>query len=298
MVICFDIGGTKIAKAVIEIEEGGRFDFLEQEEEKNPNEAGKIEEILRSYSLEKREQFGASKVAISSARIVDDEEKVVKGAESVFGKDVFDFYFLEKEGFKLKLENDGRCFALGEYFATEEKPEVLLTIALGTGAGCGLIAGGKIYRGFHGSALEASHMTVKKDGFVCNCGERGHWEAHSFGKGIQNSYFELSGEQEEAKKVFELAETGDEVAKKALQEAEDYLVLGVFNLLNILDPQKVVFGGSISENREFMERVLSRLKTEELFNKKAGDYQFEVSKLKNQANLLGAASLWLNSPSF
>ena len=55
-IICFDIGGTKILKAVVEIA-GDKFEFLEVEEEKNPRKEKAIREVLLSYSQTARDAF-------------------------------------------------------------------------------------------------------------------------------------------------------------------------------------------------------------------------------------------------
>jgi predicted NBD/HSP70 family sugar kinase len=62
-IICFDIGGTKILKAVVEIG-SGKFEFLEIEEEKNPRKEAQIKSILKEYGEIANRKFNTKKIAI------------------------------------------------------------------------------------------------------------------------------------------------------------------------------------------------------------------------------------------
>lgn len=290
-IITFDIGGTKIARAVVEIEKGGKFKLLDYDKDRNPKNSEKIRTMLLDFAFWAKKKYKTNKVAISSARLVDDDRKVVGGAKGYYGKEKFSFGFMEAEGYKVKMDNDGSCFALGEYFQTKNKPKVLLGIALGTGIGGGLIIEGRSYKGAHFTSMEVGHMIVEKNGEKCFCGQRGCWEAYAGGRGIEKYYETISGNKKD--KVFHLAIEGDKSAQKALERAEKYAVSGMINLLNIFDPELVVFGGGISKHKFYMDRVVGRLKKVDFNNKKQAIYRYKVSKLRHGSNLLGAASLWL-----
>src|SRR4030042_2917389 len=96
--IVFDIGATKILKAVIKLR-GRKFDFLEIEEEKNPKKEDKIKNIILAYCQKARKRYWTKKVALSAASIVDPEKKTVSGGKAFYGTDPFDLEFLERYGF-------------------------------------------------------------------------------------------------------------------------------------------------------------------------------------------------------
>ncbi|MFA6285719.1 MAG: ROK family protein [Parcubacteria group bacterium] len=283
-IICFDIGGTKILKAVVEIA-GDKFKFLEVEEEKNPRKEKAIREVLLSYSQTARDAFKTKKIAISTSDIVDPSKKTIGESMPCFGVNTFSWKFLEKGGFSVRAENDGRCFSLGEYYFGQGKgKQSVLTLTLGTGIGGGFIIKGENYRGVHFSALEVGRSKVY---FEKNWHQ---WEQLAAGRGIEKFYAILGGKKITAKEVFERAKKGELAAKKVLVQAEDVLGVGISNLLNILDPEVLIFGGGISEQKQFVKRAIS-IAQKNCINKKA-NYKFAISSLGNKANLLGAASLY------
>jgi glucokinase len=60
----------------------------------------------------------------------------------------------------------------------------VLLVTFGTGIGGGLVLDGRIYRGARGYAGEIGHFTVDREGPMCACGERGHWEAIASGTAL------------------------------------------------------------------------------------------------------------------
>lgn len=284
-IICFDIGGTKISKALVAVEmDTGTFNFLDYQTENNPIDAQKIEKSLMDYvQLQKSE---TSKIGVSSACVVDPKKLTVHGAKRIYGMDIFSFAFLKQPGYEITLENDGRCFALGEYFFSGQKPVIQLSITLGTGMGGGLVINGANYQGAHYSAMEMSHRIIEKDGARCLCGRQGCWQSLAGGSGIEATYKSLSGKNLETKKIFDLY-AGDEIAKQVLDQANDYLAFGMVSLLNLLDPEAVVIGGSISHRVEYVNQAIEKAK-KQAYNQQA-DYQFRISDLKDKSNLLGAA---------
>jgi predicted NBD/HSP70 family sugar kinase len=284
-IICFDIGGTKILKAVVKIK-SEKFEFLEIDEEKNPRKPEKIKEILSRYSRSSRKKFGTKKVAVSTADIVDPVKKTIRAQKINFGAEFFDLKFLEEEGFSVRVENDGRCFAWGEYFFGKGKgKKSILVLTLGTGIGGGFIADGKNLRGAHSSALEVGRSKI----FYNNNLQM--WEWIAAGRGIEKFYFDATKEKIASEEIFEKAKNGEKEAGKVLAQAEEVLGVGISNLLNILDPETVVFGGGMSRRNEFVRKAIAIAK-KNVMNKKA-NYKFAISSLGNKANLLGAASLYL-----
>src|SRR5262249_25826960 len=72
------------------------------------------------------------------------------------------------------LGNDANMGALGESrFGAGRGVEVLASVKAGTGIGCGLVVGGRVYAGSQGFAGELGHVTMDEHGPQCECGNRG-----------------------------------------------------------------------------------------------------------------------------
>jgi len=92
----------------------------------------------------------------------------------------------ERFGLPVRIENDCNAAALGEarYGAGRGHANVFYA-AIGTGIGAGIVFDGKIYRGAHGLAGEAGHMTVDyRSRKVCGCGSPGCIEALASGAAL------------------------------------------------------------------------------------------------------------------
>jgi glucokinase len=283
-IVCFDIGGTKIAKSVVETD-GQRYTFLETVIINNPRNSKEIEEIILEYCKEADKIYQIKKIAISASKIIDQEKKKAVQAKDVYGADEFSFGFLEKSNYEVKLENDGRCFALGEKFFGQAKgKDCILAITLGTDIGGGFLSNGQNYRGEHNSSLEISHIN-----FLCH--ERVEkWKDLSGGQAIQRKYLAKTGKSKTAEEIFSLATEGEKEATEIIEKAEYYLGIGLANLVTILDPGIIIVGGGICDQKKYIENIF-KIAQENTFNKKA-DYLWRISQLKERANLLGAASLY------
>ncbi len=113
------------------------------------------------------------------------------------------------------------------------------------GVGGGIIAGGRRVTGYGGYGGEAGHMIVNPHGRPCGCGSRGCWETEIG----EHALLRLAGRPEATGRdavvaVVEAALRGDEAARGAVRQVADWLGFGVANLVNIFNPETVVFGGT------------------------------------------------------
>lgn len=193
-------------------------------------------------------------------------------------------------GIKTKMENDVNCFALAEAIKGVGKDsEIVLGITLGSGIGGGIVIKRKIYRGAFGSAGEVGHMTIKLDGHRCSCGSIGCFEGYASEKFIKKRSKLLP------LKLEKRAEKGDKKAKMIYEELGRNLGVGLANLVNILDPEVIVIGGSIAKagslilepaKKEIQKRVLSPQSKKFV--------KIRLSKLGDFSGAIGAALLLKN----
>jgi glucokinase len=284
--IGFDIGGTKILMNVVEIDFGHRsFSILDSQKISNPKDPEKIKKIILDYCFKNKEVFDTNKVAIASASIVDSEKLNIFKTADIYGQEKFDFNFLKEAKFQVVLENDGKAFALGSYyFDGNEDKQGLLTITLGSGIGGGFIdPEGNLLKGSQNSANEFSHIKMFFDGKWTK------WENISAARGIRKIYSEKTGNNKTAQEIFSSVEN-DEVAKKVVHQSQEYLGYGLANLINSFNPEKIVFGGGISMEKDYLDGSL-KIAEENIFNEQAKP-EWEISKLKGEMNILGVCALY------
>jgi predicted NBD/HSP70 family sugar kinase len=116
------------------------------------------------------------------------------------------------------------------------------------GISAGIIAGGRPVSGFGGSPGEVGHMVVHPGGQPCGCGSRGCWETkvgeyallHAAGRSAELPPA-VSG-RDAVRAVVDAAARGDASAQAGVRQVGDWLGLGVGNLVNIFNPEMVIFG--------------------------------------------------------
>ncbi|MEO8692236.1 MAG: ROK family protein [Acidimicrobiales bacterium] len=137
----------------------------------------------------------------------------------------------------------------------------LVMVGLGTGIGTKFMIDGALVRGANGFAGEAGHMTVDRGGARHVTGLAGAWEMYGSGTGLgvlarqaaldgtAPSLVALAGSAEAVtgETVSTAIGTGDVAALKVLDAYAEQVAIGVANLIMVLDPQRVILGGGVSE---------------------------------------------------
>jgi glucokinase len=198
---------------------------------------------------------------------------------------------------RVALENDGDASALGEAAWGAGKGKArLIYVTVGTGIGGGIIIDGHLYRGADRSHPEVGHHVIDASGPPCTCGFRGCWEALATGTAMAawfNSEASGSGRNGEnltAREIFQLAKTGDSLARKAVERETYYLGLGIANLINLFMPEMIVLGGSIMKSVQLDDIAKVVAKGCRFVPFKLT--QLAHASLGEDANLIGAARVW------
>jgi predicted NBD/HSP70 family sugar kinase len=116
------------------------------------------------------------------------------------------------------------------------------------GVGGGIIAGGRRVTGHGGYGGEVGHMVVNLQGRPCSCGSRGCWETEIG----EYALLKLAGRANESGRdavlgVVESAMRGDRTAQHAVRTVGDWIGFGVGNLVNVFNPEAVIFGGTLRD---------------------------------------------------
>jgi predicted NBD/HSP70 family sugar kinase len=115
------------------------------------------------------------------------------------------------------------------------------------GIGGGIIAGGHPLTGHGGLGGQVGHMVVNPDGQPCNCGSRGCWETEIGESALVRAAGRDGTGRAAVAAVVEAAVRGDALAQMALRNVGDWLGFGVANLVNVFNPDMVIFGGSLRD---------------------------------------------------
>jgi glucokinase len=209
------------------------------------------------------------------------------------------------------LENDANAAALGEHcFGAGRGSKQMIYITVSTGIGGGFILDGKLYHGADGVAAEIGHMTILPHGPHCGCGNQGCLEALASGtaiaregralllRGLPTRIAELANQDPKAvsaKLVAEAAQLGDPRAEEIIHKAMDYLGIGVANLVNLLNPELVVIGGSLTKLGETLFDPVRHAINRRTFPIAAGRVQVVPAELGGRAGVCGAAAVAIHA---
>lgn len=287
-----DIGATKISFALLKGKK-----IIDTRKILTPKKGRKIVERTEETIKEITNGIAGSQilgVGVGVAGPVDREKQLVLNPPNL--KALWNFPLkqaLEKRlSLKVKIENDANCFVLGEaIFGAGKKYRKVIGLTLGSGVGGGIVlkdslSEAKIFRGAFGSAGEFGHMTINFDGPRCSCGSKGCFEEYA------SSKFFKRKTKHSPKEIENQARKGNKKAILLYREFGRYLGIGIANLVNILDPDIVIIGGSISKAAPlFLEQAKkeAQKRTLSLYSKKF--VRIETARLGDFSPAIGAAFL-------
>jgi glucokinase len=205
------------------------------------------------------------------------------------------------------MENDANAAALGEVLAgAAAGARNALMITLGTGVGGGIIIDGKIYDGFNFAAAELGHTVIEKDGVLCNCGRRGCWEKYSSATGLirmtkeemekcpDSKMWEIAPTLDavDGKTSYDAAKSGDEAAKRVVTKYQDYLAVGLANMVNVFQPEILCIGGGVcGQGDTLLLPVNEQVMKEQYARTSKNKTKLVIAALGNNAGIVGAAAL-------
>lgn len=268
-----------------------------------PDIAASVLDYIKENNIPRQDLLG---IGIGVPGPVD-HKGVVNGCVNL-GWGVFNIHeqLSQLTGLPVKASNDANVAALGECWMGGGKGyENLVLITLGTGVGGGIVLGGKVLSGAHGSAGEIGHMVLDRSETEQGpCGNYGGAEFYCSATGIvrvakrylaaHRTASPLAAmENFAAKDVFDLAKSGDETAKAILQIVYSYLGQLIANVCNVINPQAVILGGGVSKAGQcLIDGVVPYFMKDAFPGVKR--VQFALAQLGNDAGAYGAFKLLLD----
>jgi len=215
-------------------------------------------------------------------------------------------------GAKLLLDKDTNVAALGEYYyGCNCQCRHLIYITVSTGIGGGIIADRHLLHGQNGGGGEIGHMVVAPEGSQCGCGRRGCLEAMASGLAVAREANALiargagqrilasvcPGQPVSAREVAQAARQGDEEALGLIDRIGRYLGMGIANLVNIFNPERVVLGGGMALGlQDLLLPVIQNEVMNNVFSLHRRSLEIGMTRLGEDIVLAGCAAMVLHSP--
>ncbi|MET7963279.1 ROK family transcriptional regulator [Micromonospora zamorensis] len=159
------------------------------------------------------------------------------------------------------------------------------------GISAGIIVGGRLIAGHRGHSGKVGHMVVNPNGLPCGCGSRGCWETEISDAALLRHAGRDPSDRGAVAEVLRAAAEGDRTAREAVEQVADWLGFGVANLVNVVNPDAVVFGGTLRDIfTAGAEVVRERLDTMPLPASRE-HLRLRAAALGRDAVLIGAAEL-------
>ncbi len=199
------------------------------------------------------------------------------------------------------LDNDANLGALAEHWwGAGKNVNDLIYIKISNGIGAGFIFGGKVYRGSRGIAGELSHMPIDSNGRLCGCGLRGclatvisAWALIERINTLSNLYpfSSLIKSNPSITDIENAALDGDPMAIQIVSEAVDYLSSAITTLVNLLNPDMIILGGSFSRLGDLVIKPIQEIINSTALVKDLSKTKLKQSELGPKGIAIGAATL-------
>ena len=200
------------------------------------------------------------------------------------------------------VERDTNVAVMAEWrYGAARGARTVIYVTVSTGIGGGLILEERPLIGPDGTAGEIGHIVADIDGPRCGCGRIGHVEAMASGTALARDARALI-DRGGAGRLAELAATGAEVDAALVARAADegdsasadllgraWSVIGAMcaSLVNVLNPDVIVIGGSIAAHRPELLDVVRDEITRRAFAVPAARVRVEPAGLKDDVSLIG-----------
>lgn len=245
---------------------------------------------------------------------VDLEKGVLIFAPNLNWRDVPIRDLFSSTGLKVFIENDANAAAVGEHlFGVAQDLRDFIFVFAGVGIGGGLFLNDQLYRGRGGYAGEIGHTTILAQPFqqACHCGHLGCWEtyvnqasiirrvqsrldASKDGGSLIPSLMEQQHSPLSLSIIKQAADVGDRFALDSLSEAGAAMGSGIASLVNVLNPEKIILGGSVSVAGDYlMPSILSSV-DKQAMHEIVVQTEIKLSAFGADASLIGAAAVVVN----
>ncbi len=297
MRIGVDLGGTKI-EAIALADDGSV-----RERRRKPTPAGDYQAILaaiRDLVLSVEADLGeTASLGIATPGSISPKTGLLRNSNTlVMNGKPFVADIGKLLGREIRTENDANCLALSEAIdGAAAGAASVFAVILGTGVGGGLGIDRKLVSGRNMIAGEWGHIPLPLNEIerrlpprACFCGQQDCVETYLCGGAFSAEYRQRTGKELSATDIAEAAAKGDAAAQATLEIYVDRLARALAVVINIVDPEAIVFGGGLSKIEQLYDMLPPLL----------GHYAFSdvmmtrvlQAKHGDSSGVRGAAWLW------
>ena len=310
-IIALDLGGTKLAAALINNE--GNI-ILTETQPLEKRKGREVSDLILQQANKMLKKAVEKNIPVSSLGIcvpgISYSKTNKVWAPNIPGWDDYPLLDelqkgLEDKKLKIKIDSDRACYILGEVWKGNARGcSDAIFLSMGTGIGAGILVNNQILRGAHDIAGAIGWMSLEKpfDKKFISCG---CFEYNASGEGIARvakdwlnmSPVSILADKDPgsltARDVFDAYEKQDMLAVKVINNAIQYWGMAVANLVSLFNPEKIIFGGGVfGPALKFLDAVYEEAQK---WAQPVSILQVELqgSALGNEAGLYGAAYLAL-----
>ncbi len=307
-----DVGGTTMKAAVVD-EHGQAGPSVssptEPERGQEHGLATMCETIRRAVSADRRTMDGIAAIGVATPGTMDLKTGYILDPPNLKpwrNVPVRDHIFREFRK-PTAFQNDANAAALGEFWVgAGAGARSLVLFTLGTGVGGGIIVNGEVLEGEHSHGAELGHTKIEMSNpRACGCGKAGCLEAYASATAVVKRTREAlaanpgssklgkisaSHAELDAHEVFDSAKSGDRLARRIVEETASYLALAAANMMHVIDPEMIVFGGGLIETGNWFLDLIRQQVPRFAFPVPAARTKVVYAKLGTEAGFIGAAA--------
>jgi predicted NBD/HSP70 family sugar kinase len=219
-------------------------------------------------------------------------------------------YFQNTLHLPVFVDNNVRAMAIAEtYFGAGRGVDSLAFVYGRIGVGAGLISRGQVFRGSISGAGEIGHtIMLLHGGEPCRCGNRGCLEtlvsepailrqaeviAQLNPDGVLANTYNQRTDLTPIERVFTAAQQGDEQVQRMLEERAYYLGVALAGLVNLFNPELIIFGGIFAQGQDFFLEPTIRTVSQMAFGGLGKRVSMQATSFGWKAGVAGAAALAL-----
>lgn len=289
-----DIGGTKIATVIINRE----YEILYREELKSMTDDKEtmFQQVVKSIDLILEQSKIPLKnihgIGVGVPGKINQQEGIAVFQNNLpwrnfpVVKRLQEYYDFKN----VQIDNDVYLATFAEWQVSQTKEEdTFVYITVSTGVSCAIIHEGQFIRGV-GFAGEVGLYPV-----IAKSSDTGieRLEQAASGPAIEKEARKQFNQPEiTTKEVFEKYKAGCEISTTIINNAAESLAHGIYSMICLIDPHKIVFGGGVSNNNPFLiDTINSYLENHVIPEQQETPHRIQVSHFKENAGIIGAGLL-------
>ena len=267
-----------------------------------------VESVINTSKIERGKILG---VGVGASGLVESSTGINLIAPNLNWHNIpLQEYFQNTLDLPVIVDNNVRAMAIAEtYFGAGRGVDSLAFVYGRIGVGAGLISRGQVFRGSISGAGEIGHTIMLLDGGEpCRCGNSGCLEtlvsepailrqaeiiAQSCPDGVLARTINHRHDLTIIERVFTAARQGDEEVQRMLEERAYYLGVALAGLVNLFNPELILFGGIFAQGQDFFLEPAIRTVRKMAFGGLGKRVSMQATSFSWKAGVSGAAALAL-----